>query len=131
MLFRVGDLCDELHAVISGQVKLFALAPNGQEKVIELISPGQTFAEALMFTGRPYIVNAQALTETSLLTVKRIAIMREIENRPSLCAAHARGHFTQAARADPRRRVLLIAIGHTRDRIPAAWGNPNSALCIR
>ena len=32
-----------------------------------------------MFTGRPYIVNAQALTETSLLTVKRIAIMREIE----------------------------------------------------
>ncbi|HEX5310184.1 Crp/Fnr family transcriptional regulator [Aquabacterium sp.] len=79
MLFRVGDPCDELHAVISGQVKLFALAPNGQEKVIELISPGQTFAEALMFTGRPYIVNAQALTETSLLTVKRIAIMREIE----------------------------------------------------
>lgn len=79
MLFRVGDPCDELHAVISGQVKLFALAPNGQEKVIELISPGQTFAEALMFTNRPYIVNAQALAETSLLTVKRQAIMREIE----------------------------------------------------
>ncbi|MDE1997934.1 MAG: cyclic nucleotide-binding domain-containing protein [Burkholderiales bacterium] len=80
MLFRVGDPCDELHAVITGQVKLFALAPNGQEKVIELISPGQTFAEALMFTQRPYIVNAQALAETSLLTVKRQAIMREIES---------------------------------------------------
>lgn len=79
MLFRVGDPCDELHAVIAGQVKLFALAPNGQEKVIELIRPKQTFAEALMFTNKPYIVNAQALTEASILTVKRQAIMREIE----------------------------------------------------
>jgi CRP-like cAMP-binding protein len=80
VLFRVGDPCDELHAVISGQVKLFALAPNGQEKVIELISPNQTFAEALMFTNKPYIVNAQALSETTILTVKRQAIMREIES---------------------------------------------------
>jgi CRP-like cAMP-binding protein len=80
MLFRVGEPCDEFHVVISGQVKLFALAPNGQEKVIELISPGQPFAEALMFTGRPYIVNAQALVESLILTVKKQAVLREIEN---------------------------------------------------
>lgn len=80
MLFRVGEPCDEFHVVISGQVKLFALAPSGQEKVIELISPGQPFAEALMFTGRPYIVNAQALVESLILTVKKQAVLREIEN---------------------------------------------------
>ncbi|WP_374590409.1 Crp/Fnr family transcriptional regulator [Aquabacterium sp.] len=80
MLFRVGEPCDEFHVVISGQVKLFALAPNGQEKVIELISPGQPFAEALMFIGRPYIVNAQALVESLILTVKKQAVLREIEN---------------------------------------------------
>ncbi len=80
MLFRVGEPCDEFHVVISGQVKLFALAPNGQEKVIELISPGQPFAEALMFTGRPYIVNAQALVESLILTVKKQAVLREIES---------------------------------------------------
>lgn len=79
MLFRVGDPCDEFHAVIRGQVKLFALAPNGQEKVIDLVSPGQTFGEALMFTNQPYIVHVQALTETTLLTVQRQAILRELE----------------------------------------------------
>lgn len=78
-LFRVGEPCDEFHVVVSGQVKLFALAPNGQEKVIDLVSPGQAFAEALMFTGSPYIINAQALIESLVLTVKKQAVLREIE----------------------------------------------------
>jgi CRP-like cAMP-binding protein len=60
LLFQAGDPCDELHAVISGQVKLFVLAANGQEKVLDLIRPGQAFAEALMFSNLPYLVNAQA-----------------------------------------------------------------------
>jgi len=80
MVFRVGQPCEEFHVTVIGQVKLFALSPAGQEKVIELVGPGNSFAEALMFTGKPYIVNAQALTETTILTVKRQAIMREIES---------------------------------------------------
>jgi CRP-like cAMP-binding protein len=82
MVFRVGQPCEEFHVTVLGQVKLFALSPAGQEKVIELIGPGLSFAEALMFTGRPYIVNAQALTDTLLLTVKKHAVLAEIERDP-------------------------------------------------
>ena len=64
MVFHVGQPCEEFHVTVIGQVKLFAISPNGQEKVIELVGPGHSFAEALMFTGRPYIVNAPALTDT-------------------------------------------------------------------
>jgi CRP-like cAMP-binding protein len=60
-------------------VKLFAISPAGQEKVIELVGPGNSFGEALMFTGRPYIVNAQALTDSLLLTVKKSAVLSEID----------------------------------------------------
>ena len=63
-----------------GQVKLFALSPAGQEKVIELVGPGNSFAEALMFTGKPYIINAQSLTDTLVLSVGKDAVLREIEN---------------------------------------------------
>ena len=56
-VFRYGEPCNEFHVVVLGQVKLFALSPAGQEKVIELVSPGHSFAEALMFTGKPYILN--------------------------------------------------------------------------
>lgn len=81
-IFMVGQPCDGFHVVVTGQVKLYALAPSGHEKVIELISPGNTFAEALMFTGKPYIVNAQALTESLILTVKKQAVMDEIARDP-------------------------------------------------
>ncbi|MEY4753622.1 MAG: hypothetical protein RJA44_1297, partial [Pseudomonadota bacterium] len=70
-VFRVGEPCEEFHVTVTGQIKLFAISPAGQEKVIELVGPGNSFAEALMFTGKPYIINAQALTDTLLLTVKK------------------------------------------------------------
>jgi CRP-like cAMP-binding protein len=81
-IFRYGEPCEEFHVVVTGQVKLFALSPSGQEKVIELIGPGQSFAEALMFTDKPYILNADALVNTLLLSVSKHCILREIESDP-------------------------------------------------
>ncbi|MBK7613184.1 MAG: Crp/Fnr family transcriptional regulator [Vitreoscilla sp.] len=78
-VFRVGEPCEEFHVTVMGQVKLFAISPAGQEKVIELVGPGNSFAEALMFTGKPYIINAQALTDTLLLSVTKQAVLTEIE----------------------------------------------------
>jgi CRP-like cAMP-binding protein len=82
MVFRVGQPCQEFHVTVIGQVKLFAISPSGQEKVIELVGPGNSFAEALMFTNRPYIINAQALTETLLLTISKEAVLAEIAHDP-------------------------------------------------
>jgi CRP-like cAMP-binding protein len=81
-VFRVGEPCEEFHICVTGQVKLYAVSPAGAEKVIDLIAPGQSFAEALMFTGRPYIISAQALTDTLLLTVKKHAVEDEIARDP-------------------------------------------------
>ena len=82
MVFHVGQPCEEFHVTVMGQVKLFALSPAGQEKVIELIGPGASFAEALMFTGKPYIINAQALTDSLLLSVGKPAVLAEIAQDP-------------------------------------------------
>ncbi len=83
-VFRVGEPCVEFHVTVMGQVKLFALSPAGQEKVIELIGPGQTFAEALMFSDKPYIINAQVLTDTLLLSVSKEVVVSEIHREPRL-----------------------------------------------
>lgn len=79
MVFRVGEPCEAFHVVVVGQVKLFVISPAGQEKVIELVSPGASFAEALMFLERPCMVNAQALADTLLLSVQRHAVLAELE----------------------------------------------------
>jgi CRP-like cAMP-binding protein len=81
-VFHVGQTCEEFHVTVVGQVKLFALSPAGQEKVIELIGPGNSFAEAFMFIGKPYMVNAQALTDTLLLSVGKKAVLAEISLDP-------------------------------------------------
>lgn len=78
-VFRLGDPCDAFFVTLYGQVKLFVISPTGQEKVIELIGPGHSFAEALMFLGKPCLVNAQTLAETVLLTVPRDAVLHELE----------------------------------------------------
>ena len=78
MVCRVGLPWEEFHVVVMGQVKLYAISPAGQEKVIELIGPGNSFGEALMFTGKPYIVSAQALTDSLVLRVSKGAGLAEI-----------------------------------------------------
>jgi CRP-like cAMP-binding protein len=82
MVFHIGQPCEEFHVTVMGQVKLFATSPQGQEKVIELIGPGNSFAEALMFTGKPYILNAQALTDSLVLTVRKQVVLEEIGREP-------------------------------------------------
>jgi CRP-like cAMP-binding protein len=82
MLFRQGDPCDAFHVVITGQVKLFVISPAGQEKVIEIVGPSGSFAEALMFLGKPCMVNAQAMGDSLLLSVQREAVLQEVERDP-------------------------------------------------
>lgn len=79
LVFRMGQPCNEFHVVVTGQVKLFVLSPSGQEKVVELVGPGQSFGEAIMFTDRPYMLGAQALGDALVLTVSKQAVLAEIE----------------------------------------------------
>lgn len=82
MIFCVGEPCDAFHIVVTGQVKLFVVSPAGHEKVIEIISPRQSFAEALVFLNKPYILSAQALADTVLVNVSKRGVVSEIEQDP-------------------------------------------------
>ena len=77
-----GDPCTGFHVVVYGQVKLGFTSPQGVEKVIEIVRPGQSFGEALMFLDKPYIVFAQALADSMLLHVARHAVLDELARDP-------------------------------------------------
>ncbi|OQX47642.1 MAG: transcriptional regulator, partial [Candidatus Sedimenticola endophacoides] len=65
-----GDEAPRFFLVRSGQIKLSRISFNGDEKVIELVGAGQTFAEALMFAQIPaYPVRAAALGRCELLAI--------------------------------------------------------------
>jgi len=69
---------------VTGKVKLYVASPSGQEKVIELIAPSQSFAEAFMFMDMACMVNAQALTDSLLLRVGKAVVVGEIQRDPQL-----------------------------------------------
>ncbi|HEY5637996.1 MAG TPA: Crp/Fnr family transcriptional regulator [Burkholderiales bacterium] len=77
-----GDPCTGLHMVVFGQVKLGFTSPQGVEKVVEIVTPGQSFGEALMFLDKPYIVFAQALADSMLLHVSKQVIQEELRREP-------------------------------------------------
>lgn len=81
-IFRVGAPCEAFYLVVTGQVKLYVLSAAGQEKVIEIFTPGQSFAEAFMFLEKPYIVSSQALCDSVVVEVSKDDIFREIEREP-------------------------------------------------
>lgn len=81
-IFRRGDPCEGFHIVIYGQVKLGFTSTQGDEKVVEIISRGQSFGEALMFMEKPYIVSAHALADSLLLYISKHAVFAELDRNP-------------------------------------------------
>ena len=79
MLFRRGEPCLGFHAILYGQVKLSLHAPNGTEKVLQVMGAGQTFGEAVMFLDKPYMVEAQTLLDSKLLLVPRDVVFAAID----------------------------------------------------
>jgi CRP-like cAMP-binding protein len=82
ILFRKGDSCAGFHVVVYGQVKLAFGASDGSEKVVEILGPGQSFGEAVMFLDKPNVVFAETLTDSLLLHVGKAVILQELERSP-------------------------------------------------
>jgi CRP-like cAMP-binding protein len=85
ILFHKNDPCTGFHLLVYGQVKLAFTSPQGSEKVVEILTQGQSFGEAVMFMEKPYIVFAQALTDSLLLHISKSAVFAELERDHNLC----------------------------------------------
>ncbi|MBE0471277.1 MAG: Crp/Fnr family transcriptional regulator [Methyloprofundus sp.] len=95
VLFRQQQVAKYFYLLITGDIKLYRLSPEGAEKVIELIRPRQTFAEAVMFmAGGFYPVNAQALTDSRLIRVEMVMFRALLEHSPQSCL-QILGHMSQ------------------------------------
>jgi CRP/FNR family transcriptional regulator, dissimilatory nitrate respiration regulator len=83
IIFNRGDPCTGFHLVVYGQVKLAFISRQGGEKVVEIVGPGHSFGEALMFMDTPYVLMAQALADTMLLHVAKNVVFAEIGRDPN------------------------------------------------
>ena len=84
ILFHKGDQASGFYLIVYGQVKLAFTSAQGNEKVVDILSQGQTFGEAVMFMDKPHMVYAQTLSDSQLLHIAKAVIIEELENDPKL-----------------------------------------------
>lgn len=82
ILFRRGEPCSGFHVIVYGQVKLAFGAADGAEKVVEILGPGASFGEAVMFLEKPYVVFAETLADSLLLAIGKAGVFAELERNP-------------------------------------------------
>ena len=88
LLFEQHEPAKRFYLLLQGQIKLFRLSPDGNEKVIEIITPPGTFAEALMFLESPYYpVNAQALRDSRLIAIDANDYLDMLRGSAETCLA--------------------------------------------
>ena len=81
-MFNRGDSARGLYILLGGQLKLGVTSPHGAEKVISLISPGESFGEAILFLERQFPVYAQATMDAVVLIVPKQVIFALLDNDP-------------------------------------------------
>lgn len=98
LIFRQGLRPKALFHLLSGQVKVAIASDAGDEKVLEVHAPGQSFGVAELFGSRPYLSFAQATTDSLLLAIDRDGIAAAMEREPQL-ALRMLGHLADRGRS--------------------------------
>ena len=85
-LFHQGDPARRIWLCREGQLKLFRLSSDGQEKILAIIQPGRSFAEATMFLPeRRYPVHCAALKPSELVAFDADDLVATLRAHPEAC----------------------------------------------
>jgi CRP/FNR family transcriptional regulator, dissimilatory nitrate respiration regulator len=86
ILFQRGDPAYYFFLLSVGQIKLCVQSRDGREKIIELVTRGQTFAEAVMFFEVPaYPVAAIALEASTVIGIPNIEFLKVARSDAQTC----------------------------------------------
>jgi CRP/FNR family transcriptional regulator len=67
LLFSEGEVAEGFYIVAAGKVKVYKLSPDGKERILHIVHPGGTFAEAAIFGNGMYPAYAQPLEVSRLI----------------------------------------------------------------
>ena len=98
-IFAMGDMADAFFIILKGWVKLYRISREGGEAIINVLGPGESFAEAAVFNdSKAYPVHAQAIEDAVLLEIPRSFFVQRIEENSRfalriLAAIASRQHY--------------------------------------
>jgi CRP-like cAMP-binding protein len=83
IIFLDGDPADRLWVIQAGQVKIVKHTSDGQENLLEVITPGEMFGgTGILLASHP--ATAVAMTATSTLSIERVSYLQLIRQYPDI-----------------------------------------------
>lgn len=83
-LHHQGDRATALHYLVSGQIARALTSSDGDEKIVEIVLPGEMVGLAEVFTSRGMPCRAEAVEPSTLIEIDKSAIDRAMELDPRL-----------------------------------------------
>jgi CRP-like cAMP-binding protein len=95
MLFDRGQPAQHFFIVVEGQVNLVLYSKAGEEKIIEILGPGNSFAEAVLFMEGPaYPVAAVSASRSKVARFPNREYLAILRESPETCLRML-GHLSQ------------------------------------
>lgn len=85
-LFEAGQSAQRFYLLKSGQIKLYSISADGDEKVMEIIHPLHTFSEAIMFMHKhAYPLSAEAIKKSEVISFSMQTFKEILEQSTETC----------------------------------------------
>lgn len=121
-IFWEGDPPEWFYIVEQGKIKVAKYTSSGKELIVAIFTPGHLFGEVAVFDGIPYPASAIAITEATLLGIRRDDILNFLSKNPSIALkminllgarlrdAHDRLRDMSGERVDQRIASMLLML---------------------
>jgi len=86
-LFRQGESAVAFSVIVDGWIKLYRVTPAGDEAVLNVLTTGESFAEAVTFTSGRYPATACAVTRARVLVIPVDRVINCIREMPDVAIA--------------------------------------------
>ncbi len=87
LLFVEGDPGDSLLVMLTGAVSVFLSAPSGERALLTVIRPPDVLGEVALLDGAARSACAEALEDTTALSLSRPAFLELVHHQPALLEA--------------------------------------------
>lgn len=123
IIFHAGDPATHLHIVADGQVKLVAMTPTGNERILAICGSEDLIGEAFLSANTHYRADAVALTDAHTCPISRDQFLAVVKEAPNFAlgfsevlASHLFGCYEQLgdSYAPVKYRVAKVLIDQAR-----------------
>lgn len=110
LIFREGDMAEEMYVVLRGEVHILKELPDSR-KVLKSMGEGDMFGEMALVDRKPRSATAEAATDTDLFVIKNNDLEKIVSHQPDFVLKLVRILSSRLREADGLIQELL-----TRDR---------------